>query len=89
MKKSLIKLSLAVLSLTAVFSLAGCGKNSSKYPSKDIQFYVSADAGGGTDAISRKVTQLIEKNKKAKFYLVNKPGVMDSVGPQLVMNADP
>ncbi|WP_302889595.1 tripartite tricarboxylate transporter substrate binding protein [uncultured Acidaminococcus sp.] len=88
MKKSLIKLSLAVLTLTAVFSLAGCGKSSSKYPSKDIQFYVSADAGGGTDAISRKVTQLIEKDKKAKFYLVNKPGVMDSVGPQLVMNAD-
>ena len=65
------------------------GENEQGYPSKDIQFYVNADAGGGTDSICRKITQLAEKQLGGSFYLVNKPGVADAVGPSLIMAAKP
>lgn len=57
------------------------------YPSKDIQFIVSSGAGGGTDSISRKVSQLAEKELGASVYFVNKPGADDAVGPNLLMGA--
>ncbi|MGI6029223.1 MAG: Bug family tripartite tricarboxylate transporter substrate binding protein [Candidatus Heteroscillospira sp.] len=84
MKKTL---SIVLLLVLALSLFAGCS-GSKEYPSKDIQFYVNADAGGGTDSICRKVTQLIEGNTEATFYLVNKPGVADSVGPSLCMDAE-
>lgn len=90
MKKRNLKLGIATgLSLILLASsLTGCSK-SKQYPSKDIQFYISADAGGGTDGITRKVTQIIEANSDAKFYMVNKPGVNDSVAASLCMDAKP
>jgi len=72
--------------ITCVFAN---GENEQGYPSKDIQFYVNADAGGGTDSICRKITQLAEKQLGGSFYLVNKPGVADAVGPSLIMAAKP
>lgn len=84
MKKSL----LIVLALTLVVGImSGCGGG--EYPSSDIQFYVNADAGGGTDSICRQLAQMVEADTGAKFYLVNKPGVADSVGPSLCMDAKP
>ena len=76
-----------VLFLVLVVSLfAGCSSGK-EYPSKDIQFYINADAGGGTDSICRKITQIVEADTDATFYMVNKPGVADSVGPSLAMDA--
>lgn len=83
MKKT-FSLALALLLVCTLFT--GCSQDK-PYPSEDIQFYVSADAGGGTDSICRKITQVIEANSEATFYLVNKPGVMDAVAPSLVMDA--
>ena len=57
------------------------------YPSKDIEFIVSSGAGGGTDAISRKISQLAEKELGSAIYFVNKPGADDAVGPNLLMGA--
>ena len=82
--KKIISLALALTLICALF--AGCSQDK-PYPSGDIQFYVSADAGGGTDSICRKITQIIEDGSDATFYLVNKPGVMDAVAPSLVMDA--
>lgn len=84
MKKALSILLSLTIGLT---SFVGC--SSGEYPSHDIQFYVNADAGGGTDAICRKVAQMVEENTGATFYIVNKPGVADSVGPSLTMDAKP
>jgi tripartite-type tricarboxylate transporter receptor subunit TctC len=70
----------------AVFANAA-GEN--KYPAKDIQFIVSSSAGGGTDAICRKIGQLAEKQLGGSFYMVNKPGVDDTVGPNFVMLSKP
>ena len=90
MRKLTKKAIALVLGLTVTAGLfTGCG-SSGKYPSKDIQFYISADAGGGTDSITRKVTQIIEANNKdIKFYMVNKPGSNDSVAASLTMDAKP
>ncbi|MDO5417960.1 MAG: tripartite tricarboxylate transporter substrate binding protein [Lachnospiraceae bacterium] len=75
--------------LMAAGLMAGCGAGNKPYPAKDIQFYISADAGGGTDGIARKITQIVEANSDAKFYMVNKPGVNDSVAASLCMDAKP
>ena len=83
MKKTL-SLTLALVLLCSLFI---SGAQAADYPSGDIQFYVSADAGGGTDSICRKITQIVEAGSDATFYLVNKPGVMDAVAPSLVMDA--
>lgn len=90
MKKSMKKMMALALGMTLVVGTAtGCGQTG-EYPSKDIQFYISADAGGGTDSITRKVTQLIEsQNENIKFYMVNKPGSNDSVAASLTMDAKP
>jgi len=59
------------------------------YPSKDIEFIISSGAGGGTDAISRKVSMLAEKELGAAIYFVNKPGADDAVGPNSLMGSKP
>ncbi|MGE4284460.1 MAG: Bug family tripartite tricarboxylate transporter substrate binding protein [Clostridia bacterium] len=82
------KLSIILILVLTMSLIAGCS-SAKQYPSKDIQLYVNADAGGGTDSICRKITQIIESDSDTKFYLVNKPGVSDSVGPSLVMDAKP
>lgn len=82
------KLSLIMILALAISVISGCSSEK-EYPSKDIQFYVNADAGGGTDSICRKITQIVEGDSDASFYLVNKPGVADSVGPSLAMDAKP
>lgn len=90
MKKRFAKRAAIALSLLMTAAAAAGCSGGGKYPSKDIQFYINADAGGGTDGICRKVTQMIEANNKdIKFYMVNKPGASDSVGPSLTMDAKP
>lgn len=74
--------------LLAASALIAQGANE-MYPSKDIEFIVSSGAGGGTDAIARKVSQLAEKELGASIYFVNKPGADDAVGPNLLMGAKP
>jgi tripartite-type tricarboxylate transporter receptor subunit TctC len=75
--------------LLAACSVAGfaAGGSDAKYPTKDIQFVVPADAGGGTDGISRKLAGLADKALGGSFYVVNKSDASAAVGPSQVMNA--
>jgi tripartite-type tricarboxylate transporter receptor subunit TctC len=75
--------------LLVVCSVAGfaAGSSDAKYPTKDIQFVVPADAGGGTDGISRKLTALAEKAFGGSFYVVNKSDASAAVGPNQVMTS--
>lgn len=83
-------LTLTLVLLLVVTLFAGCSSSSAEYPTKDIQFYISGDAGGGADSICRKITQIIEdNNENISFYMVNKAGVADSVASSLTMDADP
>lgn len=82
-KKVLVLLTCVLLAASALFAQGA----PEVYPSKDIEFIVSSGAGGGTDAISRKVSQLAEKELGKAVYFVNKPGADDAVGPNLLMGA--
>jgi tripartite-type tricarboxylate transporter receptor subunit TctC len=84
-KRVLVLLMCVLLASSALFAQAAA----EAYPSKDVEFIVSSGAGGGTDAISRKVSQLAEKELGASIYFVNKPGADDAVGPNLLMGAKP
>lgn len=85
MKKVLVLLACLVLASTTLFAQGA----PEEYPSKDIEFVISSGAGGGTDAISRKVSMLAEKELGTSIYFVNKPGVDDAVGPNSLMGAKP
>ena len=86
MTKKLISV-LLLLCLVAGALFAGGG--SDVYPSKDIEFTVGAGAGGGSDAICRKVCQLAEPILGGTFYVTNRPGASDCVGPNVLMSAKP
>jgi tripartite-type tricarboxylate transporter receptor subunit TctC len=82
--KHAVSIILLLVSATLTFA---AGQKDGKYPSKDIEFIVSGGAGGGADAISRKIAQLIEKDLGCSFFVVNKPGADGAVGANLVMGA--
>jgi tripartite-type tricarboxylate transporter receptor subunit TctC len=81
-KRVFVLLTCLLLMTVALFA-----EGTKEYPSKDIEFIVSSGAGGGTDAICRKVSQLAEKELGVAIYFVNKPGADDAVGPNLLMGA--
>lgn len=85
MKKMLL-LGALMLAAGALFAQGGAEE---KYPSKDIQFIVSSGAGGGTDTIVRKITSMVEKDLGTTFFVVNKPGASDSIGPNAIMSSKP
>jgi tripartite-type tricarboxylate transporter receptor subunit TctC len=87
MKKALTLIAF-LLAVCSVVEFAAC-KSGGKYPAKDIQFIVPADAGGGTDGISRKLTGLAEKSLGGSFYVINKSDASAAIGPNQVMNSAP
>jgi len=85
--KKFVTVTLFLLLLTGLIFAGGRGDT---YPTKDIQFVAPANAGGGTDAISRKICQLAEPHLGGKsFYVINRPGAADAVGPNVIMGAKP
>lgn len=51
-----------------------------EYPSKNINMVVPFSAGGGTDAIARKLGNLMEKELKTSVIIVNKTGGAGAIG---------
>ncbi len=86
MTKKLISI-LLVLCVVATGLFAGGGNE--VYPSKDIEFTVGAGAGGGSDTTCRKILQLTEPILGGTFYVTNRPGASDCVGPNILMTAKP
>lgn len=86
--KRKILLLLCLMVLVASGNLLAQGA-SEEYPSKDIEFIISSGAGGGTDSIARKVSQLAEKELGTSIYFVNMPGADDAVGPNALMGKRP
>lgn len=62
-------------------SLTGCGaKKAAEYPSKDITMIVPFGAGGGTDALARKLAEIVEKQSGISMIVTNKTGGSGAVG---------
>ena len=84
--KTLLSVILVIAVASALFAEGGQEK---AYPAKDIQYICNSGAGGGTDAISRKLASIIEKNMDASLPIINKPGSGEAAGPFDVMRARP
>ncbi len=82
---------LMVLFLAVMFSLTFIveSKAASKFPSKTITIICPYGAGGGTDALSRKVAQLAKKHLGQEVIVVNKTGGMGAVAIGLGARAKP
>ena len=59
------------------------------YPSKPIRFIVPFPPGGGTDTISRALTQQIGKAQGWTFAVENRPGAGGNLGADLAAKAPP
>lgn len=68
------KLMMIIFTLMAVCAFAKA------YPSKNINMIVPFSAGGGTDAVARKLGSLMEKELGTSVVIVNKTGGAGAVG---------
>jgi len=59
------------------------------YPSRDIRMVVPWGAGGGTDAIVRKISSMAEADLPNAIYVENIEGGLSGTGVMQVMNAQP
>lgn len=64
----------------AVTSLAGCSSKKEEYPSKEVKLIVPFGAGGGTDALARKIAEIVEKQSGISMIVENKTGGSGAVG---------
>ena len=78
MRKIVAVLCLVLLSSSIMFAE---GQKDKAYPTKDIQFISAGNAGGGADALSRKICSIVQKDLGEDFYIVNKGGSSDANGP--------
>ncbi len=60
-----------------------------EWPARDITFIVPYAPGGSTDPISRKYSELLEKELKVKLIVENKPGASATIGTGAVVRAAP
>lgn len=55
---------------------------------QNIEFVVSASAGGPNDTVSRKIVDLIESNSNLKIVVINRPGGAHTVAYNYVLNSN-
>jgi tripartite-type tricarboxylate transporter receptor subunit TctC len=79
----------AVALLTAAAALSQPSHAADEWPTRDITFYVPYAPGGSTDPISRKYSELLEKQLKVKVIVENKPGASATIGTGAVIRAQP
>lgn len=60
-----------------------------RYPSRPVQVIIGANAGGGIDAITRVLAELVEPHLGQKLVIENKPGGGGTIGMALVAQAKP
>ena len=84
-----MRYNLAALALagTLPFFAAAAPAFAQDYPAKDVRVVVPWGAGGGTDAIVRKITTLAEGELGGTMYVENVEGGASATGIMEVMNA--
>lgn len=83
-----MKLKKTLLGIACLASLAA-GAAHADYPNRDIRVIVPAAAGGGTDAIVRKVSNIAEESLPVSMYVENVEGGMTATGLLQLMKARP
>ena len=79
MKKALTVLCL-LLAMVTVFANGTSESNSAEFPSKNITLIVPFGAGGGTDALARKLAEIVETQTGTTIVIENKTGGSGAVG---------
>lgn len=65
----------------ACLFLTGCGSSSSEeFPSKEVRLIVPFGAGGGTDALARKLAEIVKNQSGVTMIVENKTGGSGAVG---------
>ncbi len=79
MKKVLV---LAMCFVLVPFILMGCGTDvtTEAFPNKDITLIVPFGAGGGTDALARKLAEIVKTQSGVNIIVTNKTGGSGAVG---------
>jgi tripartite-type tricarboxylate transporter receptor subunit TctC len=72
-----------------IAALAVSPARAQEWPTRDITFIVPYAPGGSTDPISRKYSELLEKELKVKLIVENKPGASATIGTGAVVRAAP
>jgi tripartite-type tricarboxylate transporter receptor subunit TctC len=89
-KLSFHRMALAgLILLAAAAALPQASRAADEWPTRDITFYVPYAPGGSTDPISRKFSELLEKQLKVKVIVENKPGASATIGTGAVIRAQP
>lgn len=83
-----MKLKKTLLGIACLASLAA-GAAQADFPNRDIRVIVPAAAGGGTDAIVRKVSNIAEESLPVSMYVENVEGGMTATGLLQLMKARP
>ncbi|WP_251977232.1 Bug family tripartite tricarboxylate transporter substrate binding protein [Salinicola avicenniae] len=84
--KPALKTALVGLTCLASFTV---GSAYADYPSRDVRVIVPAAAGGGTDAIVRKISNIAEDSLPVSMYVENVEGGMTATGLLQLMKARP
>lgn len=80
MKKLATLVLLAVTILSMVFANGAQEATADSFPSKSITLIVPFGAGGGTDALARKIADIAQKQSGVNFVIENKTGGSGAVG---------
>ncbi|MGM8931666.1 Bug family tripartite tricarboxylate transporter substrate binding protein [Salinicola halophyticus] len=83
-----MKFKKTLLGIACLASLAA-GAANADYPSRDVRVIVPAAAGGGTDAIVRKISNIAEESLPVSMYVENVEGGMTATGLLQLMKARP
>jgi tripartite-type tricarboxylate transporter receptor subunit TctC len=74
MRRIFLLILMGFLLLTLLFVNAGEMKAQANFPTKEINILCGFSAGGGTDVLTRKLAQNMEKNLGEPVLIVNRPG---------------
>jgi tripartite-type tricarboxylate transporter receptor subunit TctC len=75
-------------SLTAVASLGfGRTARAADYPSRPVHFLVPYAAGGGTDLITRALTDIVARDWKSSVVIENRPGGGTTIASMVALGA--
>jgi tripartite-type tricarboxylate transporter receptor subunit TctC len=83
-----MKSTLAVLALVACLVAPGAHAQSD-YPSKPVRVIVPSSPGGGTDTVTRLLTQHLSEKLGQNFYVENRPGAGSMTGIEAGARAAP
>jgi tripartite-type tricarboxylate transporter receptor subunit TctC len=84
--KSQTTVLIGVLGVVTAFAATAHAQD---FPSQDIRMVVPWGAGGGTDAIVRKISTIAEEELPVAIYVENVEGGLSGTGVMEVMSADP